>query len=77
MLAYENGSFKLVKSQGGKNEDAMDITYTIGEQAAGKATITLSNIDLTTILINEKIKVKLRRLYHGTSKNKRFYLHKR
>ena len=52
MLAYENGSFKLVKSQGGKNEEAMDITYTIAKQAAGKATITLSNIDLTTIDYN-------------------------
>ena len=49
LLAYENGSFKLVKTQGGKNEEALEISYKIKSDATEKATITLSGIDLTTI----------------------------
>ena len=46
-MAYENGSFKLVKTSGGKNEEAFEITYTIGEKNED-VNLKLTNIVLTT-----------------------------
>lgn len=49
MCISENESFKLIKAQGAKNEDVLEITYTIKEEAADKVSIKLTNLELTTI----------------------------
>jgi len=50
LLSYnnQNGQFKLVKAAGAKNEAAMEISYTVKSGATGKASVTVSDITLTT-----------------------------
>ena len=54
LLAYENGSFKLVKTSGGKNEDVFEITYTIEKETNEDVNLKLTNIVLTTSEYEEK-----------------------
>jgi len=44
----ETGAFNAVKPEGTKNEAFMEVTYTVKEETAGTACITISGIKLTT-----------------------------
>ena len=51
LLAYnkDNGKFQLLKAEGAKKEEIIEISYKVKEGASGKAIIELKDINLTTI----------------------------
>lgn len=45
----KTGAFNIYKAEGSKNENIMELTYTVGNEASGEGNISIENSKVTTI----------------------------